>query len=153
MNLDSSEPLIRRLTRLDVPRVIAILEESPEAASWSEHSLIQNIAGGQPAWVAEENGKVCGFLIGRLVVDEFEILNVAVANTSHRRGIGSKLVAAALEFARQSGSPRAYLEVRASNRSAIALYGRHGFAPCGRRSQYYRNPVEDSLLFSLQMDS
>jgi ribosomal-protein-alanine N-acetyltransferase len=153
MNFDSSEPLIRSLTLLDVPLVLTILQESPEAANWSEQSLMQIASDGSPTWVAEEAGKVCGFLIGRVVGDEFEILNTAVARTSRRRGIGSKLLVAALEFARQSGSSRAYIEVRASNSSAIALYKRHGFTPCGRRSQYYRDPVEDALLFSYQQDT
>jgi [ribosomal protein S18]-alanine N-acetyltransferase len=147
MNLDSSEPLFRPLALPDIPYVLAILEESPEAANWNEKSLKQVAAGGSPVWVAEEAGNVCGFLIGRVVADEFEILNVAVARRSRRKGIGSKLVGLALEFARRLGSPRVYLEVRASNRSAIALYARQGFTPCGRRSQYYREPVEDALLF------
>jgi len=153
MTLDSSEPLIRPLALPDIPYVHAILEESPEAARWSERSLTQVISDGWPAWVAEKNGKVCGFLIGRVVADELEILNMAVTTPSRRKGIGSKLVASALEFARRSGCPRTYLEVRASNRSAIELYGRHRFTLSGRRFQYYPDPVEDALLFAFQQDS
>lgn len=151
MTLDSSEPLIRPLALPDIPYVLAILEESPEAASWSEQSLTQVISDVSPTWVAEEAGKVCGFLIGRVVADEFEILNMAVSRLSRRKGIGSKLVATALEFARRSRTHRAFLEVRVSNMSAIALYANHGFAACGKRSQYYRDPVEDALLLTLQI--
>jgi ribosomal-protein-alanine N-acetyltransferase len=152
MNLDSSEPLIRPLALPDIPYVLAILEESPEAASWSEQSLMQIVSAASPAWVAEEAGKVCGFLIGRVVADEFEILNVAVASASRRKGIGSKLVASALDSAKHSKTRRTFLEVRASNTSAIALYTHHGFTQCGRRVQYYRDPVEDGLLLSLDVD-
>jgi ribosomal-protein-alanine N-acetyltransferase len=152
MNLDSSETLIRPLILVDVPHVLAILQESPEAANWSERSIIQIISDGSPAWVAEEAGKVCGFLIGRIVADEFEILNVAVASRSRRKGIGSKLVAAALEFATRSRIQHVFLEARASNTSAIALYANHGFAQCGKRVQYYRDPVEDALLLSMAVD-
>ena len=113
---------------------------------------MQIVSGGSPAWAAEEAGKVCGFLIGRVVADEFEILNVAVARLSRRKGIGSKLVASTLDSAKRSKTNRAFLEVRASNTSARALYTHHGFTQCGQRVQYYRDPVEDALLLSLDVD-
>jgi len=59
------------------------------------------------------------------------------------------LLETALEFSRLAGSARAYLEVRASNGPALALYKRHGFGESGRRAQYYRDPVEDAVLLSI----
>ena len=142
---------IRKLARSDVPTVLAILSESPEAAAWSQESL-QQLASVDPAsWVAEVNGAVAGFLIGRSAADEFEILNMAVSRAHRRSGIGSTLLETALEFSRTVGSARAYLEVRASNAPAISLYARHGFTECGRRALYYRDPVEDAVLLSLRL--
>lgn len=140
---------IRKLAASDVPAVMTILQASPAAAAWSRESLLQLEPVASSAWVAERDGIVTGFLIGRSAADEFEILNMAVSGAHRRRGIGSKLLECALEFSRQAGIARVYLEVRASNGPAIALYKRHGFTECGRRSQYYRDPVEDAILLSL----
>jgi ribosomal-protein-alanine N-acetyltransferase len=143
------EVTIRKMATSDVPAVLAILQESPEAAAWSQESLVQLTSVDSTAWAAELNGAVTGFLIGRSAADEFEILNMAVSQAHRRSGIGSKLLESALEFSRIAGNARAYLEVRASNAQAIALYARHGFIQCGRRARYYRDPVEDAVLLSL----
>ena len=140
---------IRKLTKSDVSAAFAILSESPEAAAWSQESLLKLASVDPTAWVAELNGAVAGFLIGRSAADEFEILNMGVSRAHRRNGIGSNLLECALEFSRTSGSARAYLEVRASNAPALALYARHGFAECGRRARYYRDPIEDAVLLSL----
>jgi ribosomal-protein-alanine N-acetyltransferase len=142
---------IRKLATSDVPAVLAILRESPEAASWSQESLLKLASVELAAWVAQVNGALVGFLIGRIVADECEILNMAVSLTHRRNGIGSKLLESALEFSRISGCVRAYLEVRASNAPAIAIYKRHGFTECGRREHYYRDPVEDAQLLSFRV--
>jgi ribosomal-protein-alanine N-acetyltransferase len=147
----ASETLIRALDARDIPAVLAILQGSPEAASWSQESLLQLESVGQSARVAERNGVVAGFLIGRSAADEFEILNMAVSSAQRRRGIGSKLLSFALNSAREGGVVRVYLEVRASNEAAITLYMGHGFRECGRRPRYYGNPIEDALLMSLEL--
>jgi ribosomal-protein-alanine N-acetyltransferase len=132
----------------DVPAVLAILQQSPEAAAWSQESLLRLGSVAPTAWVAERDGVVAGFLIGRSAADEFEILNMAVSGVHRRQGIGSKLLESALEDSRKAGTARVYLEVRASNEPAIALYKRHGFTECGRRVRYYRDPAEDAILLS-----
>ncbi len=153
---------IRKLATSDVRAVQAILQESPEAAAWSEESLLRLAAVEAAAWVAEVTGAGCtcspsrigvvaGFLMGRIAGDEFEILNMAVSPGNRRQGIGSRLLECALEFSPIAGCARVYLEVRASNESALALYKRHGFTECGRRAGYYRDPVEDALLLSLSL--
>jgi [ribosomal protein S18]-alanine N-acetyltransferase len=147
----ASEVAIRKLGATDIPTVLTILQESPEAAAWSQESLLQLASVESPAWVAELNGGCVGFLIGRIAADEFEILNVAVSRAHRRNGIASKLLQFALEFSRNAGCSRAHLEVRASNGPAIELYARHAFTECDRRGHYYRNPVEDALLLSLSL--
>jgi len=142
---------IRKLAASDIPAVFAILQESPEAAAWSHESLLQLASADPAAWVVDLNGILVAFLIGRIAADEFEILNMAISRAHRRSGIGSKLLESALEFSRTAGSARAYLEVRASNGSALALYKRHGFTECGRRAEYYRDPLEDALLLCLRL--
>lgn len=91
-----------------------------------------------------------GFLIGRALAGEAELLTLAVAPAARRRGTGRGLVAAFLDEARRRGAGRAVLEVAADNGAAIALYAGAGFAPAGRRPRYYRRahgtPVDAVLL-------
>ncbi len=142
---------IRRMTMSDVPAILAILEESPETVAWSEDVLLRLASVERAAWVAVLGGDVVGLLIGRIAADEFEILNLAVSRVHRRSGIGAELLESALEFSRMAGCARAYLEVRVSNKPARALYARRGFTECGRRGRYYRDPVEDALLLSLNL--
>ena len=143
---------IRGMVSSDVPAVIAILRESPEASLWSENSVQECAIHGR-AWVGETDGLVVGFLIGWVVADEFEILNMAVGRSYRKRGIGSELVRHSLRQARKSGANRVHLEVRASNQPAIVVYKRHGFVTTGRRARYYQDPIEDALLFTMELES
>jgi ribosomal-protein-alanine N-acetyltransferase len=136
---------VRRMRESDAFAAISILMESPEASIWSRESLLESASHGV-ALVAELDCSVAGLLVGRLAADEFEILNLAVASAQRRRGAATQLVAASLQSARNSGANRVYLEVRASNAVAIAFYARLGFEVCGRRTNYYRDPVEDAVL-------
>lgn len=140
--------VVRRMSASDVLAALSILKESPEASMWSSESLQESVSQGF-AWSAEVGGQVAGILIGRVAADEFEILNLAVAKVARRRGVAKQLVIAALESARAGGARQVYLEVRASNEAAIALYLQMGFQVCGRRPNYYREPVEDAVLLVL----
>jgi ribosomal-protein-alanine N-acetyltransferase len=139
---------VRRMSASDASPAYSILEESPEASIWSKESLQESVRQGV-AWTADLDGRVAGILIGRVAEDEFDILNLAVGKAYRRRGVASRLVHVALEYARTAGALQAYLEVRASNDGGIAFYARIGFAVCGRRPNYYRDPVEDAVLLVL----
>lgn len=82
-----------------------------------------------------------GFLLGRAVAGEAELLTLAVAPEARRRGLGRKLVARFLYQAQLRGAERAFLEVAADNRAAIALYESSGFRQAGTRRGYYRSPT------------
>jgi len=144
----TSSMKIRQLSASDVPVALSILEESPEASIWSRESLLKCASQGI-SWAAELDGRVVGILIGRAAADEFEILNLAVGKALRRRGVATQLVRAAVESARIAGARQFYLEVRASNEGAIALYKQMGFYISGRRRNYYSNPMEDAVLLVL----
>lgn len=143
----SEASAIRAVLPADVPAILKILEESPEASAWAESGILESAESGT-AWVAEVEGHVAGFIIGRSAADEFEILNLAVANSHRRRGIATRLLQDVCLRTRATGTRGIYLEVRASNAPAQALYSRVGFTPCGRRARYYRDPEEDAIVFS-----
>jgi ribosomal-protein-alanine N-acetyltransferase len=141
----SARVSVRLMSGADVPIARSILKESPEASMWSRESLMESASRGI-ALVAELDGSVAGILVGRVAADEFEILNLAVGKAWRRRGAASQLVADAVGRAQSSGAKQVYLEVRASNGGAIAFYEKMGFRICGRRPNYYRDPVEDAVL-------
>lgn len=92
-----------------------------------------------------------GFLVGRVVAGEAELLTLAVAPTARRRGIAARLLAGFLGRAAGDGASRAFLEVAADNAPARALYAAAGFAEAGRRPRYYLGPdgtATDALILA-----
>lgn len=90
-----------------------------------------------------------GFLLGRAVAGEAELLTLAVAPEARRRGLGRKLLERFLYQARLRGAATAFLEVADANAAAQALYRNAGFARAGRRRGYYVGPagqVQDALV-------
>ena len=81
-----------------------------------------------------------GFLLGRAVAGEAELLTLAVAPEAGRRGLGRQLVARFLYQARLRSAETAFLEVSAENPAAIALYESAGFQGAGLRRGYYADP-------------
>jgi ribosomal-protein-alanine N-acetyltransferase len=82
------------------------------------------------------------------VLDEVHILNLTVAPSARRRGLGRALLNRALDRAREVGATSAYLEVRVSNAAAIDLYRSAGFEEIAQRRDYYpaANGREDALI-------
>lgn len=139
--------VIRTLREQDAVAVTEILRTAPEAVLWAESSVKEVIATENAvALLSEAHGKAIGFLIGRQAADEAEILNLAVARESRRRGEGSALLNAALEEFRSRGVSRVFLEVRESNQAGIVFYGKHGFSEVRRRAGYYREPFEAAVV-------
>jgi ribosomal-protein-alanine N-acetyltransferase len=94
--------------------------------------------GGVSLLVARgsDSGGAVGFSLFRTVADESELLLLAVLPSHHRRGIGRWLLEDYLKRARNEGVARVHLEVRDGN-PAVAMYHDVGFAPVGRRRNYY----------------
>jgi ribosomal-protein-alanine N-acetyltransferase len=143
---------IRAFRAADAPAMARILREAPEAASWPEESYRESLRlPGMVSFVSEGDGSVTGFLIGRQVADEAEVLNLAVAPMARRRGAGGALLGAALEEFRARGVSRVFLEVRESNVTGITFYQGRGFSKLGRREEYYREPAEAAILMAMKL--
>jgi [ribosomal protein S18]-alanine N-acetyltransferase len=95
---------------------------------------------------AGDPAPVAGFLCYWIVQDEMHINNLAVDPRWRRRGIAAALLTVSLTRARARGARQAFLEVRASNLAAQALYRQAGFAAAGTRRRYYSKPVEDAVI-------
>ncbi len=100
-------------------------------------------------FVAIDDGKVIGYLIGRLIAPEGEIYRVAVDPDKRCRGIGYRLISFATKTERGRGLETVYLEVRSKNAPAIFLYSSFGFEKIGERKGYYKNPDDDAILMML----
>ncbi len=89
--------------------------------------------------IAEGPHGAAGFSLARCVADEAELLLIAVAPSSQRMGVGQSLLDDFVTTARDAGAARLHLEVREGN-PAVAMYRAAGFAPAGRRRNYYHGP-------------
>ncbi len=101
------------------------------------HSLICRESG---------SGKLCAYAGLAHVLDEGEIVNIAVVPEFRRRGLGREMIERLFGFCRENGIGTIYLEVREGNTAARALYSSAGFGECGKRKKYYSNPTEDAVL-------
>jgi ribosomal-protein-alanine N-acetyltransferase len=92
-------------------------------------------------------GYACLWLVGR----ELRINNIAIRGSSRGRGLGRALLRFLLEDAAARGCREATLEVRPSNRAALALYRAHGFREVGRRPGYYQDTREEAILMAARI--
>lgn len=99
-------------------------------------------------FVVEEKGQILGYCSMQTVLDEGDILNVAVTRDRQKEGIGYFLVDSMLMLAAARGIHIVHLEVRESNGSARRLYRRLGFKEDGFRKNYYTDPVENAVLMT-----
>ena len=102
-------------------------------------------------YMSDPPREVVGYVCFWVVFEELRMMNVAVAPHVRRRGIGHALLQKALSTGIDAGARRALLEVRASNDSAVTLYGQAGFVRTGVRAKYYTNPIEDAVLMEAEL--
>ena len=138
------------MTAAHLPRVAALEQVCFPADPWSEALFRDALECPDAALLAAEgeDGAVLGYAVLSSVLDEGNLDNIAVAPDCRRRGVADALLSALTDLGRGRLSVL-FLEVRASNQPAVALYEKHGFVPVGRRKNYYEPPREDALLMTL----
>jgi [ribosomal protein S18]-alanine N-acetyltransferase len=143
---------IRAATVADLPAMMQLEKRAATAAHWSAEqyeALFRASAPGRAALIMREESGLQGFVIARVVGEEWEIENIAVAGPSRRRGLGTRLLGELLDSARAKGAAAVFLEVRESNQAARALYEKWAFRESGRRPRYYKDPAEDAIRYRL----
>lgn len=96
------------------------------------------------------------FALGRVIVDEAELLTLAVSPPEQRKGLGRACLRAFEEAASAKGANRVFLEVSEANASAINLYLSAGYTKTGQRRDYYTAPdgsTSDALMMSKNLAS
>ncbi len=104
------------------------------------YSYIVKSIGGMQA------EKIIAYIFFRLIEEELHILKIAVTPHWRGRGVATWLLQKCFSVALELGATSAFLEVRPSNESAIALYRKEGFRIIGRRPNYYADTREDALV-------
>lgn len=133
---------------------IARLEAQCFSDPWSEKSIASELENPLSLWlVAEENGQVFGYVGSQTVLDESDMMNVAVDPRFRRQGIARALIETLIAELSKMGSRCLRLEVRVSNENARALYARMGFQQLGLRKNYYHNPKEDALILGKEWEN
>ena len=133
---------------------IAHLEAQCFSDPWSEKSIASELENPLSLWlVAEENGQVLGYVGSQTVLDESDMMNVAVDPRFRRQGIARALIETLIAELSKMGSRCLRLEVRVSNENARALYARMGFQQLGLRKSYYHNPKEDALILGKEWEN
>ncbi len=129
---------------------IAALEKELFSDAWSEGMLNDCLSQSHYRVVACVNasGDVVGYLISAHIAGEAELLRIGVDPSMRRQGIGRLLMKVFTKLCEELLTTEAFLEVRASNLAAIALYDQFGFDIVGTRKNYYHYPQEDACLMA-----
>ena len=129
---------------------IAAIEQACFSEPWSAAALAEELDNLLSAFLValDDNDKVVGYAGVQIILDEGYITNIAVRPECRQQGIAGKLLKVFLDFAEANKLAFLTLEVRASNHTAIMLYGSRGFRSVGRRKNYYEHPKEDAIIMT-----
>lgn len=142
-------PRLRLMAAADLDAV-EVLERSVYTHPWTRGNFADSLASGYQCWVMELDGQLAGYAVTMVAACEAHLLNLSIAAPLQRHGLGGELLRYMLQLARDCGAVTLYLEVRASNAAARALYARHGFAEIGIRKGYY--PAHDGREDAVTME-
>jgi len=143
---------LRPMTDADVDAVMAI-EQAAYEFPWTAGILRDCLRVGYSCWVMEDDQAIQAYAVMSIGGGEAHVLNLCVHPRRQRRGLGRKLLRHLTALARRHAADTLLLEVRPSNRAALALYKAAGFNEVGVRKAYYpaRNGREDALILALSL--
>lgn len=101
--------------------------------------------------LTDEKEEICGYCGCRYVLDEAEVMNIAVLARNRLGGGGQLLLSRLLCELKERKVRRLTLEVREHNEAALALYRKNGFELCGKIRAYYRDSGEDALIMACKL--
>lgn len=143
---------MRAMTQDDVDAVLAI-EQDVQAYPWTRGNFADALANGYLCRVDADRNEIRGYAILMQALDNAELLNIGVAAGQQRKGLGRAMLLEMLDAACAMNILRVFLEVRASNAAALALYRSAGFIKIGVRRDYYQNAngSEDAITMACEL--
>jgi len=120
----------------DAP-AIAALHKASFAKGWSADDIAKMLKA-KDAFAVIDSAKT-GMIICKIAADEAEIYTICVHPDARGKGLGSALLAEALDIAGKKGAKAMFLEVDTTNTAALNLYKKAGFAEVGIRKAYYHH--------------
>ena len=132
----------------DIDAIVALESES-FTNPWSRETLVWELQNSDVTLVyvlRRDDERIAAFCVCWIIFDELHINTLAVAPADRRQGFATTLLRQVMAEAAAKGAQKATLEVRASNKSALALYERLGFHVEAKRPGYYTKPEEDALI-------
>lgn len=141
---------------VDVMPVMRAAFDHIYGEAWSQSQLTELLMmPGNWMFILRLDNVIAGFAVSRSTLDEAELMLLAVSPDFRGRGFGQKLLEEVISEARRHGAVRLFLEMRADNENALALYEKAGFFPVGQRPQYYRGTdgvLRDAITMSRSLD-
>ncbi len=148
----SSRLHFRPMTEADLGAIMRI-EPTIYSHPWSRGNFVDSLASGYAAWVLLDHDDIIGYALMMCVLDEAHLLNLSIAKAYQQQGLGRLLLEHMITQAKQQGAANMFLEVRTSNKPAIALYENIGFNEMAIRRGYYpaHHGREDAVLMGLAL--
>jgi [ribosomal protein S18]-alanine N-acetyltransferase len=142
-----------RPMQLDDLDAVMIIEPTIYSHPWTRGNFSDSLNSGYSAWVLLERSKIIGYALMMLVLDEAHLLNISVAKSHQKKGLGRYLLEHMITVAKRYNATNMFLEVRVSNVSAIQLYESLGFCEMAIRRGYYpaHQGREDAVLMGLAL--
>ena len=138
---------MRPMADADLPCIHRIELDSYDHP-WTPGHFADSLTAGYSMWVSEAGGALTGYYVMMAAAGEAHLLNLAIAPAWRGQGHGRRLLDHCLARVCEHQASVLFLEVRASNAAAIALYRSSGFVDLAVRRGYYpaRDGREDALI-------
>ena len=145
-----------KLVPMDISHVHAVahLEEVCFQDPWSLNAITGEVSNPLSLWiVALNDDRVIGYIGSQSVIDQADIMNIAVDPDYRGNGVAVQMIGALESKLKERGVKGLLLEVRVSNEPARNLYEKLGFSIVGRRPGYYSRPKEDALIMRKELNA
>ena len=145
--------IVRKASKEEAAR-IAKMERAVFSDAWSEAGILETMCQHTASvYVASVENTIAGYAIVYTVMDEGELVRIAVDSMFRRQGVAGSLLDTLIREWQDHGILLWHLEVRKSNDAAQGLYRSRGFSKDGIRRGFYENPREDAVLMSLRLET
>ena len=135
----------------DVSLVVE-LEKRNFSTPWSTQSFLSVLEDDfSYSIVGRVEGKIIAYAVFSALDDYAELWNIAVDEHHRRKGIGDRMLHHVIDICRESRVSSLFLQVRESNQPAQRLYRKNGFSFVMGQKNYYRSPVAEALIYSLDL--